>query len=478
MSTNFTKKRDFTMKPIRTMSGVTPVAVLTKPFPCPGRCIFCPNDPNMPKSYISSEPGAQRATANHFDPYLQTYNRMLAYENIKHPTDKIELIILGGSWTVYPEKYQVWFIKRCFEAMNVEKVGDVVLRESPIEMESTSVTDVWAELFKEHNKNENAAHRCVGLVVETRPDLITKDEVVRLRKLGVTKVQMGVQFLDDAVLEKNKRGHTVDQVINAFKLLRSAGFKIHVHWMPNLYGSTVQQDIADYKKLFDDVNFRPDEVKVYPCSLIAGTELVEYHEKGLWKPYSEEELLEVLTEVFKATPRYCRITRMVRDIPSEEILVGNKKSNFRQIVEKNLTALNIKSLEIRSREIKNKKVNVDDLVFKTYSYDTSVSKELFFEYTTESDEIAAFLRLSLPFDKSNFPIIREVHVYGQSLNIGEKGDSKAQHSGLGKTLIAKSKEIAKENGFNKLAVISAVGTREYYRKNGFVDGDLYQFANL
>lgn len=490
------------MKTTRTISGVTPVTVLTKPFACPGRCIFCPSDVMMPKSYLSSEPGAQRAYHNKFDPYYQTYNRLCAYTGIGHPTDKIEIIILGGTWSVYPKEYQIWFIKRCFDAMNDFDARNFALKDPKVDMpydESKNIDDVlkvkynqqianrkvdlkhesatFEELFEVHKINETAESRCVGLVVETRPEYITEEELTNIRKLGATKVQMGIQSLDDEVLDLNKRGHTIEDTKNAFKLLRKFGFKIHGHWMPNLYGSTPEKDIEDYKKLFTP-DFCPDELKIYPCSLIETAELMNYYKDGLWSPYNDDELLKVLIETFKNTPRYCRLTRVVRDIPSHEIVVGNKKTNFRQIVETEIKNQGIKPVEIRSREIRGTKVGLNELDLTTYEYKTSSTTEYFIEFIGKNDEVAGFLRLSLPIGSKD-AMIREVHVYGQSIEIGLKEDGRAQHIGLGKKLIEKAKEISIKNGREKLFVISSIGTREYYRKRGFDKSNvLYQFMNL
>lgn len=494
------------MKTTRTISGVTPVTVLTKPFPCPGKCIFCPSDIMMPKSYLSNEPGAQRAFANKFDPYYQTYNRLCAYAGIGHPTDKIELIILGGTWSVYPKEYQIWFIKRCFDAMNDFDPSTFVIKNPDADMpfdqnikiedpkvssynkqvtirkkDFSTETATYDHLFDSQKINETSKTRCVGLVVETRPEYVTEEELIHTRKLGATKVQMGIQSLNNEVLELNKRGHSVEQTKNAFELLRKFGFKIHGHWMPNLYGSTPEKDIEDYKKLFTR-DFCPDELKVYPCSLIDTAELMNYYNEGLWKPYSEEELLKVLIEVFKNTPRYCRLTRVIRDIPSQDIVVGNKKTNFRQVVENELLNQNIKPIEIRSREVRGKLIDANELNLNIYEYQTTSTRELFIEYITKDDELAGFLRLSLPnemgIDNKKSAMIREIHVYGQSIEIGNKEDGKPQHIGLGKRLIEKAKEVSRANGYQSLFVISSVGTREYYRNRGFEDFDLYQRTNL
>lgn len=526
-------------KPTRTISGVTPVTVLTKPFPCPGKCIFCPNDVRMPKSYLSDEPGAQRAELNAFDPYLQTHSRLTALHNTGHPTAKVEIIILGGTWSFYPETYQIWFIKRIFDALHdfgkginrseevkmalrdasqlhpelnitdasihgevfdrsynqvVQSIYDHEMYRSREEaqaiagglIEQTPITEfaTWSELEAVHSENETARCRCVGLVVETRPDHISEEEVLRIRRLGCTKVQIGFQSLNDEVLTLNKRGHDVAATRRAVRLLRRAGFKIHAHWMPNLYGSSPEADIEDYRKMFTDGDFCPDELKIYPCSLIESAELMQYYRRGDWQPYTQEELLTVLTEVFRLTPSYVRLTRVIRDIPSTDIVVGNKKTNFRELVDQNLTREGIRSQEIRSREIRKKEVSMDDLRLDIVRYDGGIGEELFLQYITDENDIAGFLRLSLPKGEpitpelTNAAMIREVHVYGQSLRMGRSMNGKAQHLGLGKQLIEKSVEIARDAGYERLAVISAIGTREYYRKRGFADGKLYQIREL
>jgi elongator complex protein 3 len=268
------------------------------------------------------------------------------------------------------------------------------------------------------------------------------------------------------------------------RLLRQAGFKIHAHWMPNLYGSTPAADIEDYARLFNDPDFCPDELKIYPCSLIESAELMQRYEDGSWRPYTYDELLGVLTAAFRLTPEYCRLTRVIRDIPSTDIVVGNQMTNFRQIVERELAAQGTRSRDIRAREIRHKQVEADDLTLDELHYPTSCSEEIFLQWITPARDIAAFLRLSLPHTEPITPelagaaMIREIHVYGQSLEIGENAPGVAQHLGLGTQLIERAVEIARARGYPKLAVISAVGTRGYYRKRGFADGDLYQARNL
>lgn len=467
------------LKPTRTNSGVATVTVLSKPYPCPGGCIFCPNDPNMPKSYISSEPGAQRALSNCFDPYAQVYNRLIALKNIGHNIEKVELLVLGGSWSAYQEEYKVSFVKACFDAMNdMQKTSDGYIQPR---MELPLVT--LDELFKAQHINETAYCRNVGLVFETRPDLITEKEVINLRTLGATKIQIGIQILDDKILKANNVGRTTEDVKNAIKRLRLGGFKIHAHWMPNLYTSTVKKDIQDYKKLWTK-DFCPDELKIYPTSIVPNTYLFKLYEQDKYHPYTEEELLRVLTETMPTTPRYCRLSRIIRDIPSEEIVAGNKKTNLRQVAEELIQKKGKKMNDIRSREIKNEKVSWENLVLEIIKYNTSTGKEYFLSYKTkDTDKICGFLRLSIPekkYRKENFieelrnsSIIREVHVYGKvmSLNIDSSGES--QHLGLGKKLIEKAEEITKREKIHRISVISAIGTREYYKKRGFELGKLY-----
>jgi elongator complex protein 3 len=531
------------MKPIRTSSGVAPVTVLTKPFPCPGECIFCPSDVRMPKSYLSDEPGAQRADQHRFDPYEQTLSRLRTYHYNGHRVDKIELIVLGGTWSFYPEGYQVWFVKRCFEALNavergvpspfnpsigkadVPPVGGTETRplrvvdgralrrrsHSPMvglkgeasslspknynqvigDIERAGEVDwvegesaTWEELEAVQLANETAAARCVGLSLETRPDHLSDDEVLRLRRLGATKVQIGYQSLSDEVLALNKRGHDVAATRRAMRLLRGAGFKIHAHWMPNLYGSSPAADIADFERLFADSDFRPDELKIYPCSLIESAELMAYYEAGEWRPYTHGELLEVLTSAMEETPEYCRLTRVIRDIPGTDIVDGNRVTNFRELAEAELARESRVCRDIRAREIRHEPLVEEELELTSTEYRTSVGRELFLQYVTTGDRLAAFLRLSLPGEPvkpaevASSAMIREVHVYGVLTGLGESGNGRSQHAGLGTRLIERAAEIAGHAGFSSLAVISSIGTREYYRRLGFGDGELYQHLEL
>jgi len=459
-------------KPSRTASGVTVVTVLTKPYPCPGKCIFCPQPEGMPKSYLASEPGSQRAKRNKFDPYLQTYNRVQTLANMGHPVDKIELIILGGSWSAYPIDYQIWFIRQCFRALNDIKKQKIKLKSTDYQRDTNQTAD-WRSLFSAQKKNETAYARNVGLVVETRPDMIDKQEIVRLRKLGATKVQIGIQFLDDKILKINKRGHGVKEISKAFQLLRSAGFKIQAHWMINLYGSNPEKDKENFLKIFSDQRFKPDELKIYPCSLLVNTKLFQLYKEKKWQPYTKQELIDVLRFCLTHTPNYCRVSRVIRDIPSTEIVAGNKLTNLRELVEKKIKASKEKMEDIRAREIGREDFETENIELKETKYQTKHSNQFFLEYVTPENKILGFLRLGL----GNQAIIREIHVYGPSTPLRQAQDykqDKVQHHGLGTNLISRAVEITKEASYDQLSVISAVGTREYYRKLGFKNGKLYQ----
>ena len=534
------------MKPGRTASGVATITVLTKPWPCSGDCLYCPNDVRMPKSYLHKEPACQRAERSFFDPYLQVATRLDTLIDMGHVTDKVELIVLGGTWDDYPGDYQTWFVCGLFAALNddaatrrrtvEERQGfyrRLGIASEPNEAEAFAAQfqqavdagelsynqavrklygedEAWRaaaaaqhaddeKLARLQRKNETARHRCVGLVVETRPDAVTPATLRRLRQLGCTKVQMGIQSLDPDILALNSRTATRGDIERAFELLRLFGFKTHVHAMLNLRGSTPDQDIRDYQELVGDPAFKPDEVKLYPCVLVGGTKLERLTTKegdartgcgseageGLqWRPYSEKELVEVLSADMAATPPYTRISRMIRDISSDDILAGNKKTNLRETVDARLDAEGVRVEEMRHREVRAQELDPESLALSVVPYQTSVSQEFFLQWTTPENKLAGFLRLSLPKPEcvqeraEGLPIgpgeamIREVHVYGRVAALREGGQN-AQHLGLGRSLVRKACAIAAEHGYGAINVISAVGTREYYRRLGFADHGLY-----
>ena len=463
------------MKPMRTLSGVTTVTVLTKPYPCPGKCIFCPTDVRMPKSYLPDEPGAMRGLEHQFDPYAQVRSRIEQLDSVGHPTDKIELLILGGTWSSYRRDYQEWFIRRCFDAMN-----DLPPIPSPSEEKIAE-----GSLAQAHSMNETTLHRNVGLVIETRPDEITPKEIQWLRHLGVTKVQMGAQSLDDHILEINKRGHDVECTRRATALLRAAGFKIVLHWMPNLLGATPESDREDFARLWND--FCPDEIKIYPNQLLANAELYEYWQRGEFRPYTTQELIDLIADIKPTIPRYCRVNRVIRDIPSTNVVEGNRRTSLCQDVQNEMQRRGTRCECVRCREVRGKTVQPELLKLDDMVYQAGAAEEHFISYVTPDDKLAGFIRLSLPgkdspqtgmSDLDGAALIREVHVYGQSLPVGAEKQGAAQHAGLGTRLLEKAESLAKASGFKRIAVISAVGTRGYYLERGFERGDLYLTKTL
>lgn len=517
------------LKPMRSQSGVQTVSVLTKPFPCPGQCIFCPNDVRMPKSYIASEPGAQRAERNSFDPYLQTYSRLDALRNMGHEPSKIEIIVLGGTWSYYPESYQIWFIHECFRALNdfaegkddrealreqirnsvhaTHRAENRVVNEAEIRIDGRTLAEkynqvvskhylepeiraeggilvrreqkTWEELEFEQRRNETSRCKNVGLTIETRPDNISPAEIERIRHLGCTRAQIGFQSLSDDVLRLNKRGHDIAATRKAVQLLRQAGFKIHAHWMPNLYGSSLEQDKQEFLQLFSDPDFMPDELKVYPCALIPSAELMQNYERGEWIPYTSEQLEDLITFCLTHAPAWVRLSRVIRDIPSTETHTDHFPTNLRQIAQQRIEKMQLQQKDIRSREIgkQNPKLPIS---FSYEKYQTTSSEEYFLQYTDSKDRLLGFLRLSLPSTKGcvaeleERAVVRELHVYGQVEQVGQEGSSETQHRGFGKQLLEHAERIAREEGFSSLSVISAIGTREYYAKQGFTLEKYYQ----
>jgi len=462
------------MKPIRSLSGVSTVTVLTEPYTCPGNCLFCPDDEQLPKSYLREEPGAARAFQNEFDPYRQVRSRIDSYRAIGHPVEKIELLILGGSWSAYPLAYRRQFVKRCFDAMNER------------DAETLEQAQAW---------NERAESRNVGLVVETRPDEITVEEIAAMRTLGVTKVQMGAQSFDDAILARNQRGHGVAETLKATALLRAAGFKIVLHWMPNLLGATPDSDRIDFQRMWDG-GFCPDELKIYPTQLLEQAPLYAFWQRGEFTPYTTHELIDLIADIKPSIPIYTRVNRIIRDIPANYIMAGSKRSSLRQDVHKELKRRGQHCRCIRCREIRSEKVQTDDLVYSDHTYNTAYSEEHFLNYATTDDKLVGYLRLAFPQpapdtdrmlhqqlhshipELKNAALIREVHIYGQSLAVGGEIAGAAQHSGLGTELLEKAELLAKENGYAKIVVISAIGTRLYYHKRGYRVSGLYMTKDL
>ena len=535
--------RTLQVKPRRTASGVATVTVLTKPWPCSSACLYCPNDVRMPKSYLHDEPACQRAERNWFDPYLQVTARLRTLHQMGHVTDKVELIVLGGTWSDYPEAYQIWYMHELFRALNDMGCETAVERESETRRKqyrdagiacerddlanwaaeaqarvtagdasyNETVRNLYAcgthvdgngwvaaaqwqtatfpQLEALQRKNESTEHRCVGLVVETRPDAVTPKRLAMLRRLGCTKLQMGIQSLDERILAANHRGIGVDRMQQAFEFARIFGFKTHAHFMTNLLGATPESDAADYRRMVEHPAFKPDEIKLYPCALVDGTGLVSHWRDGSWRPYTEQELVNLLAGDVLVTPPFTRISRMIRDISAHDIMTGNKKVNLRQLVDLELAKLAQPVQEIRSREIAFGAAANDELSLSEIAYETTNTPEVFLQWVAPGNRIAGFLRLSMPnadyidAHVTALPIdageamIREVHVYGRVAGLHQGGEN-AQHRGLGRMLIERACDIARENGYTAINVISAIGTRGYYRKQGFTDNGLYQQRSL
>jgi elongator complex protein 3 len=445
---------------VRSQSGITNITVLTKAYPCPGKCIFCPTEPGMPKSYLSNEPAMMRAILNNFDSYKQTRNRLISLQKTGHYTDKVDVIVAGGTFSFYPKRYQADFARGIYNALNYPLPRARSLAEA-------------------QRLNETAENRCIGLSFETRPDHINPAELKRLRNLGCTKIEIGVQSLNDQVLELNRRGHGIVETKEAIRLIRDAAYKINVHMMPNLYGSTPEIDLADMKELFENPAYRPDWMKVYPCMVVPWSQLEGIYKKGLYKSYSDEQLVDLMVEMTKVWPEYVRVTRMYRDIPAPTIVSGCKVSNLRQLVEIKMKEKGVQSRDIRSREIKDAKINFDDLELSIKEFKASEGQEFFITYDhRELDKLCSLLRLRFSSyslnGKKHFmkelegaALVREVHTYGEQVAISRSGNKESQHIGLGRRMMQQAEEISRRNGFKKLAVISGIGVREYYRKLGY-----------
>lgn len=489
---------------VRTISGVAPLTILTKPFPCPGRCVYCPTERGMPKSYLSNEPAAARALRNQFDPYKQVITRLYSYYVNGHKPEKVELIVLGGTWSFYPHRYQTWFIKKAFQALN-----DFVFNQNLAKC-TPSESSHLQSLNQIHHINETAQHRCIGLTLETRPDHITKNEVKRMRGLGATRVQLGIQSIDDTVLQIIHRDQTREQVRTATQLLKDSGFKINYHTMPNLPGSTLKKDQQMYQELFQHPDFHPDEIKIYPCVLALYTPIMEkMWREAVWKPYTDDQLIRLLAQVKKeCIPPYVRIARLIRDIPAPSIIAGSKISNLREHIQAymNKNGWICRCMRCREELGRNQPNDTQNAELLIKQIDTTGGKEYFLSFETvlpssdlqhsptslsneqgnEQCVLHAFLRLRLPIhykrpfiaELKNCAIIREVHSYGQLRPILGQEVYTSQHIGFGKRLIVEAESIAKNHGYLTMAVISGIGTREYYKKLGYTLNKLYMMKDL
>lgn len=472
-------ERLISRRKIRSESGVSVITCLTKPFSCPGKCTYCPTEPNMPKSYLSNQPAAMRAVLNKFDAFNQVQNRLASLMVTGHNPSKVEIIIIGGTWSFLPKNYQEDFIKDIYNGLNqkienkdIEKNGQFFKVPKIEKRENLSLEEAL-------KKNEIAKQRCVGLTLETRPDFITEEELKRFRNYGCTRVEIGVQSLDDEVQEKTQRGHDVKTVERATKMLRDAGFKIAYHLMPGLPGSNKEKDMKSVRMTFENENFKPDLIKFYPCMVVHHSQLAKEYEEGKFKPLEDEDLKPLLLEMKRLVPRYTRISRLVRDIPSESIIAGCKTINLRQLILQDMEKQNIQCQCIRCREIKTEIPNLEEISMNRLNYKANEGDEVFLSFDTkESDKLISLLRLRIPsqhFSKQEHfikelegsAIIREVHTYGIHTHIGAKSEN-SQHLGFGRKLILEAERIAKEEyGIEKMAVIAGTGVRKYYEKFGY-----------
>ncbi len=451
-------------KPSKTLAGVTPIAVMCKPKKCRhGTCLYCPSL-NVPQSYTPKSPPVLRASLLKYDSYKQLKSRLKAFKLMNHPTSKIELIIMGGNFLEYPVKYQNNFIKKCYDALN-NKISKTLEQAKKL--------------------NEKSKHRCVALCIETRPDTCTEKNIQKMLNWGVTRVEIGVQCLDNKIYKFVNRGHLIKDVVDATKRLKNAGFKIGYHMMLGLPLSTPKKDLQMFKQLFKNQDYKPDQLKIYPTQVIQGSTLSKLYKKGKYHPYSKDDIQELLIKIMKIIPNYCRVMRIMREIPPEFLIAGTTRIDLRKDIEQELRKLEKKSKtkskiqEIRFREIgfairdlkKSQKIN-KNLKLKITKYKSSNATEYFLEITNKDNILFALCRLRINKDSKenkNLAIIREIHVYGQALKIGQKPEKQktktiSQHKGLGKQLIKKAEQITKQNKIQTLKIISGLGVRQYYEK--------------
>lgn len=444
-------------KPTKSISGVLPLTVVTKPL-------------GWPKSYTPESPAILRASMLNYDPYKQVKVRLKVLRIMKHITNKIELIIIGGTFLENPIEYQYYFIKSCYDALNNKK----------------------ARSLKEAKKiNERANNRVIALCLETRPDACDKEKILHALEFGTTRIELGVQAIDNKILKIVNGGHDVKAIINATLLLKDSGFKIGYHFMPGLPGSSAKKDLAMYKKIFSDEKFKPDQIKIYPTQVIKGSKLEELYTQDKYLPYSKEELIELLIKMKLITPRYCRIMRVMREIPKQWLVAGVLSINLRQEIRKEMQEKGLKCGCIRCREIGfvgSAAHSLNDLKIKITKYNASKGKEFFIEAVDSNDVLFGLARLRFPYrpfvpELEDKAIVRELYVYGRALSITQRAKPHtessllAQHKGIGKLLLETAESIAKQN-YDSIAVISGVGVREYYRKLGYMLVGRYMIKSI
>ena len=445
-------------KASRTISGVTPVAVMAKPFPCPGKCVYCPSSPDAPKSYTVESPAVLRARSCGFEASKQVEIRLRTLAEMGHARDKIELIVMGGTFLSYPADYQYKFVKDCYDAMN----------------------GIPSDSLEQAKKmNENAEHRCVGLCIETRPDFCGEEEIARMLDFGATRVELGVQTLDDEIHELTKRGHGVAEIMSATRLLRDHGFKVHYHWMPGLPGATPEHDLQLSRQLFEDAHFRPDGIKLYPTLVVRGSELESWYRDNRYRPYHDDVMIDLLVAIKASIPKYVRISRLMRDIPGKFIVAGSRDLALRGTVRKKMQEAGVHCSCIRCREYGHRRrdgwsIGVPHL--SRLDYETVGGTEVFLSYEDENETLFGLLRLRV---KQEEAIVRELHVFGPEVPLGEKMEQAAQHRGLGEKLLREAEGIARnEFKIDKLSVLSGVGARSYYHSLGYALKGAYMVKEL
>jgi len=496
---------------VRSLSGVTVISLLTEFFGCPGKCVYCPTFEGLPKSYIPHEPAVMRAELNKFDPVMQIHNRLRGLEVTGHKIEKNDVRIIGGTWSFYPRKYQESFIKAIYDAFNsyddmkkhIEETDLSSDRFAAFKVKQGYKMKASKDLAEAKKINETSRCRVIGMAIETRPDWLDAEEIARLRTYWVTRVEIGYQTTDDEINTLNKRGHGNKESIAATKMLKDAGFKVVAHMMPNLLGSTPDKDRESMQEIFDDQNFRPDELKIYPMVVTDKSELTDIWKDGWFTAYDDETLIDLTADLEAMIPEYVRLNRTYRDIPGEMILEWSKLANLRQIVEERLEDRGIKMTDIRHRELKNKKNDPAGATMNTYKYEASDGIEYFLTFEDKEDRtIFSLLRFRIPsgtpvvhessedsiaspMKKHNksweviqeitdvlpelkwASLIREIHTFGDQLSVWEKWGQYGQHVGFWKRLIAESERLSLEHGFTKIAVIAWVGVRQYYEKRGY-----------
>jgi len=443
----------------RTISGVTPVAVMAKPFPCPGKCVYCPTSAEAPKSYTPESPAVLRARKCGFVAQRQVEYRLNTLADMGHALDKVELIIMGGTFLAYPDDYQHQFVKDCYDALNGVPSAD---------------------LEEAQRLNETAEHRCVGLCIETRPDYCTEKEIKRMLEFGATRVELGVQTLDDEIHRLTRRGHGVAEVVFATSLLRRYGFKVYYHWMPGLPGSSPEHDLELSQKLFDDERFRPDGLKLYPTLVVAGSELEKWYLNHRYQPYEEGRMIDLLANIKSLLPEYVRVSRLMRDIPGKYILAGSSDLALRQTVARRMSELGLRCQCIRCREYGHRLRDggtAGEPGLMRRDYDASGGKEIFLSYEDEKETLFGLLRLRInPRDSA---LVRELHIFGPEVPLGRTKKEAAQHQGLGKELLQEAERIAREEfQLPKIRILSGVGARDYYHPLGYTREDSYMVKQL